>query len=223
MDMLERINYSNATSIKKSIYKIAAQLTSEYLLQVNDSYFLLTDIEFYIHTKDATHKDEYTHGHDQQLTHGQLYVHGSGFDITIGNNDEGVYGGVLCRGGVALDKCGNRSKYIDGPILLRTEVFGKLFPLMEANQPNIIRLIPNDILKENNSELITTSRIGLNADAFQNASDFHSQPLRFVRLYPYDPYKFSVKGIEKILTTLVSEEHWNNDKANSFISYKKFK
>lgn len=200
--MLQTLNFDKEDLFEKSMIVIAQQLTSERLLQVNNSYFLLTDIEFYIRDKDYKtkvilfHNDAYTHGHDQQLTHGQIYVHGSGFDITIGNKD--FYGGVLCRGAFLLDKNGIVEEYLDGPIKLKTAVFAQLHSL-ETNDTNTIRLVKSEFHNIQNLYLVAVTRVGLSPS---KDTTFYDKPYRFVALYDKKKYnKFKPKGIEKIVQT----------------------
>lgn len=200
--MLQTLNVTSKILLERSMNVIAQQLTSEWLLQVNDCYFLLTDIEFYIRDKDYKtkaklfHNDVYTHGHDQQLTNGQLYVHGSGFDITIGNKD--FYGGILCRGAFKLDKNGIIEEYFDGPVKLRTAVFAQLHSL-KINDTNTIRLVKNEFHNIQNLYLVAVPRVGLSPS---KDTTFYDKPYRFVALYDKKKYnKFKPKGIEKIVQT----------------------
>ena len=59
--------------------------------------YRIVECEFYYNDKNA-HADIYTHGSDEQYTCGKWYDHYSGLDITIGNNELGICGGILIRG-----------------------------------------------------------------------------------------------------------------------------
>lgn len=66
--------------------QIANDLFNNYLTQVNDNFYRLLKIEFYYNDK-KEHNDSYTHRHKWQKISGYWYVHGSGINITIGNNE----------------------------------------------------------------------------------------------------------------------------------------
>ncbi len=75
-----------------SFDQIASDLFNNYIIQVNDNFYRLLEIEFY-YNDSKDHNDSYTHGHRWQRRSGYWYVHGSGIDIAIGNEEAtgGIY------------------------------------------------------------------------------------------------------------------------------------
>ena len=82
------------SGIPASFPQIANELFNKNVIQVNDNYYRLLEVEFYYN--DFTgHKDKYTHGHKWQRRSNYWYVHASGIDISIGT--ETSPGGILLR------------------------------------------------------------------------------------------------------------------------------
>src|SRR4051812_18279823 len=104
-----------------SFSEIANDLFNDYVIQVNDNLYRLLEIEFY-YNDSKEHSDSYTHGHMCQNRSGYWYVHGSGIDITIGN--EQATGGILLRSIKKLSPAGTDKKeqYFFGPLNVLTEL-----------------------------------------------------------------------------------------------------
>lgn len=90
----------------KKFDKIANKFLNKTILKINNSEFRIVEIEFYLKNQD--HKDDYTHGNDDQLKYGNWYFHkfanGSyksgtfkGLDLTLGNKKSNSYCGILIR------------------------------------------------------------------------------------------------------------------------------
>ena len=106
--------------LENDFERIASEIMNDWILQVEASKYRITEIEFYF--KSDKHLDNYTHGHEIQKKIGHWYFHGSGVDITFGNDN--YYGGILIRALYNLDS--NSNKYIYGPIKVVTELLGSL-------------------------------------------------------------------------------------------------
>jgi len=97
--------------------KIAESLIIDSVLVVGESKYQFTALEFYYLNVKDDHADVYSHKHRYQTKSGQWYFHGSGLDITFGDND--TYGGILIRGLKDLEK----NTFINGPLLCVQEIF----------------------------------------------------------------------------------------------------
>lgn len=198
-----------------------------HLLQIGDSYFLLTEIEFYIKpklaTKDAVHNDNYTHGHDQQLTSGHLYLHGSGIDITCGNAN--YYGGILIRGITQIDinentvstlqslKEHNIKTIIHGPHKVATALFSNI----ELGKDYHIGFVPTNIPTSKPYAFLHVSeskRIGLN-EQFNTEDNFFEKSYRLIGHFENELFKHK-KGIN--VTLQGKESIIKNDFANGLIT-----
>lgn len=198
-----------------------------HLLQIGNKYYLLTEIEFYIKPKlqneDAVHNDKYTHGHDLQLTSGRLYMHGSGVDITCGN--EHYYGGILLRGitqvnvnstSIATLETINEHNIvtiIHGPHKVATALFSNI----ELGNSYNIGFVPTHIAVNKPYAFLHVSesqRIGLN-EQFNTEDNFFEKSYRFVGHFPNEIFK-EKKGAN--VTLQGKESILKNDFANGLIS-----
>lgn len=204
-----KINFQSKLEIQNQLEVAANKLLTEVLLQVNETYYRLVDIEFYVSTVDSeVFCDKFTHEHEQQKRNGHLYVHGSGMDITFGDGIN--YGGILIRGVVEMNgalEVGNflPKKSFDGPWRVREQIFSRLKPLTSITSENKIRLVdlsheyPNIKLK-NPLKVISTQRVGLTPKPNKEAEEFRTMKLRYVAfLESEDGFKQIVKGISKLI------------------------
>lgn len=175
-----RINDENHSTVLHSFRTIAWQLMNNYKLQSGEAFYRITECEFYYYSEN--HKDTYVHGHDRQKqTIGEWYFHGSGLDITLGN--EKGYGGILLRGIAAVKKespIPKREDAINGPLKICTELFSQLgsielqrqhsFGFVNIEREKIGACMPETAVFE-------VPRIGLNKNI---DSKFAEKPYRFL-------------------------------------------
>jgi hypothetical protein len=204
-----KINFQSKLEIQQQLEIAANKLLTEVLLQVNETFYRLVDIEFYVSTVDPeVFCDKFTHEHEQQKRNGRLYVHGSGMDITFGDGIN--YGGILIRGAVEMRgilEAGNLlpDKSFDGPWSVREQVFSHLEPLTSINAKNEIRLVdlnfdyPNIKLKDP-LNIFNTQRVGLPPKPNKEAEEFRTMKLRYVAFLESEyGFKQIVKGISKLV------------------------
>ncbi len=160
MDLLQNLvtKLNNLKSHKYEDYKsifdtYAKDLMLGHSLKYGENKYGITEIEFYyFHRKH--HPDPYSHMHDQQQKCGTLYFHGSGFDITFGDDDS--YGGILIRG------IKDRNNYYDGPISLINTLFG--MQNYKADDMRNMKIdLKNILVKQNNTDeqVYDSTRFGL--------------------------------------------------------------
>ena len=89
-----------ADDIPANFNRIADQLFNQWLIQVNNNYYRLLEIEFYYDNK-ANHQDPYIYGRPPQNTLGDWFFHAVGIDITFGEGS--TFGGILIRSIEKLD------------------------------------------------------------------------------------------------------------------------
>lgn len=119
MDTLPIIETTSRESIVESIENIAKDLITNKVISVNDSKFSIIDIEIYYWHKN--HPDEYAKGVEHTRPYGEFEMHRYGVDISLGNNENIGFGGVLIRGLYDL----NELKPIKKPDVVRS-IFNKL-------------------------------------------------------------------------------------------------
>lgn len=191
--------------IEKSFERIAEELMNKYSIKVKDTYYRIVDCEFYFRNED-THNDIYVHGHDQQKKNGSWYFHGSGMDITIGNEEENSLGGILIRGIAKLSDTKNANgDYIEvnkksiGPLNVLTSIFSHFENIFDSN--NSFYLVnKNEITNANfnSTVLYRFPRIGLNIR--RNENGFHEKLYRFIA-FPYLPHAEKGKAEQFLKST----------------------
>lgn len=159
----------NNDKIEQSFERIANDLMNKYFIQINDSRYRITEIEFYVKGED--HDDKYTHGHKLQKESGRWYFHGSGVDITFGNSK--MFGGILIR---AIYNCNTKinesERYVYGPLNVITELFSNLKEISKGSFD--FGILESNFFKF--ERLIKAPRVGLNPQ---------KQPEKYSELYRY--------------------------------------
>ncbi len=169
-------------TIEEDFDRIANDLMNSWVLAVNETYYRITEIEFYYdHIEKVSNnavKDPYAHRHEQQKKSGTWYFHGSGLDLTCGNKDH--YGGILIRGIYKFDSTlDEKFKHVSGPLKSVTEIlssFGRCemksieFGLIESAKVSTIELPQKTSIK--------APRVGLNSEI--NKEDSHGKLYRFL-------------------------------------------
>ena len=146
----------NEDKIDEDFQRIANDLLNNWILKVEDALYRITEIEFYYRDEARKHDDSYIHGHQLQRQKGKWYFHGSGIDITFGN--EKSFGGILIRAMVNIQS----NEYFNGPLVCVQELF-RNFPAIFNTEINF-GLIPAKNDQLNSEKLIRASRVRLNPD-----------------------------------------------------------
>lgn len=107
----------NEDKIDDDFQRIANDLLNNCVLKAENALYRIAEIEFYYRDDAGKHNDSYIHGHQLQRQKGKWYFHGSGIDITFG--DEKSFGGILIRAMVNIQS----SEYFYGPLVCVQELF----------------------------------------------------------------------------------------------------
>ncbi len=95
MDLLNIIA-ENPFTVEESFKRIAKTLITNKALKVNNRLFAFIDLEFYYwHT---VHQDSYCKNVNHNRPTGELELHRYGVDISLGNDQQNGFGGILIRG-----------------------------------------------------------------------------------------------------------------------------
>jgi hypothetical protein len=97
-----QINKTSKEKIIESLELIAKELILNRLIIVNKTKFSLIDIEIYYWHN--FHKDDYAKGIKHTRPFGEFELHRYGIDISLGNNKNNDFGGILIRGLYDIDK-----------------------------------------------------------------------------------------------------------------------
>lgn len=96
------INNESKETIVQSLERIAEEMILNRMIVVNNRKFSIIDVEvYYWHDK---HPDNYAKGvkHTRQL--GEFELHRYGIDISLGQDENEEFGGILLRGLYDMDK-----------------------------------------------------------------------------------------------------------------------
>lgn len=196
-------------TLDEKFSSLAESLMNNLYLVVADQNYKIIELEIYYHDK-FNHPDPYVHCAAEQLFAGNWYFHGAGLDITFGDSEKEIYGGILIRG---IMKLGENPSYISGPLNVLKEIF--------SNIGNIINGKGGICLRNLNQELIPvikpnqSARIGLTKkrDDTENYAEKKYRYLTELKLQ----HKFKDKA--KVIRQLLAENKINKDDAKDALSY----
>lgn len=170
--------------------------------------YRITECEVYYHDSEK-HRDPYVHKRSQQLFAGNWYFNDMGIDLTFGNCDKKIYGGILIRGIRSLQT----NRYISGASNVLREIFDKFGNIMQGNKGLCLREINHGVIKE--EEPTRSTRIGLTRK-IEDTQDFISKPYRYIVELNL-AHKFKDK--EKVVRQLLKEGKILNEEAYNMMGY----
>ncbi|MGB5988959.1 MAG: hypothetical protein WBG43_04405 [Marinifilaceae bacterium] len=146
---------------------MARALMNKCVIKVGVKKYRITELEFY-YFNEVNHIDLYAHKHKMQQEFAKWYVHGSGVDITFGDN--GAFGGILIRG---IQNVTTES-FISGPL----NVLNTFLSDIENTDDKLNSLVLeyNDIHEE---AIYKSSRYGLKKKDV-DSDDFFSKRYRYI-------------------------------------------
>ena len=178
---------------------LAAYLFENCCLKVlpENREFYFTELEFYYESPE--HPDKFRHNSALQGGRGEIYWHRSGIDITIGDGEKNIFGGVLVRG-IKERKQDGSWEYKTGPLKLVSDfilpslgIKNAVYAGRQKLVPGIRRINPaSEELVQQKDRLIfacvgaglpcdiwQSFRVGLNKKKFSSAADFIYRPYRY--------------------------------------------
>lgn len=190
----------NSTDPNEDFKRLAELILNKKVLKVNNQLFRICAIEFYYNLK--SHQDKATHKHKRQKTNGEWYFHGSGLDITIGNEE--AFGGILIQAIMKIDENQNLGEFYGGPIKSMTALFEALGSVEQKSID--FGLIDFPLEKVN---ILQVPRVGLNPET---VGEHYETPYRFIT--------FPKKGHSKkgdIINYLIKENGISREEAEKEI------
>lgn len=173
--------------------------------------YRITETEIY-YFDENNHPDPYVHCASEQLHAGNWYFNGFGLDITFGDNEKKIYGGILIRGIMKLDIY---PRYISGPSNVLKEVFSNIGNIIFSDGGIYLRELHEEVIREIEEEPIRSSRIGLTKKN-DDTGNYAEKKYRFIVGINYF-HKFKDK--EKIVRLLLIENKINRDEAQKIMGY----
>lgn len=147
-----------------NFHRISDELMNNFQISAGNEEYRIAELEFYWHS--TYHKDPYVHKNERQKTTSEWYFHGSGMDITFGNDES--YGGILIR---AISDI-NTGEYYYGPIVCVSKIFSTIGNVFN---PSFELKIEPKKHKWERQEILMGPRVGLNP---VHSQKFYEAPYR---------------------------------------------
>jgi hypothetical protein len=194
---------SRSKNLYQDFCEIAKQLFTKFIIIKDETNrYRFTELEFYFMS--TFHSDVYIYGKPMQLTSGKWFKHGSGIDLTFGNEDAKIYGGILIRG---LWDITNK-RYINGCWNVLKELSDGYTKI--SNEALQIKIQIKESLNEIDI-ILSSTRIGLSKKD-SDADDFISRQYRFITdICPKNKFKEKTKVAEKTFETKLLDKNAVNN------------
>lgn len=163
--------------IRDRFDKTAGFLFRNGLIEVDDTQYRITEIEFYYY-REGVHEDPFVHKHENQLEMGVWYFHNVGQDLTFGDGTN--YGGILIRGVLPLGS--EPDQTVDGPVRSYEKLFNAKLELDAIHRFGISVSDKPHIRSGVNTYRFPRS--GLYPQGKTNPGDYILLPYRYM-LYPW--------------------------------------
>ena len=183
-------------------------------LSVAGKRYRMTELEVYYYSPKENHCDPYAHKKPEQLSCGKWYSHGAGLDITFGNEDNNIYGGILIRGIREMDI--DTPKYTSGPLRALKEIFFNIKNIFVGDKGLCLqKLNREEILNE---PPIQTTRIGLKEKKEDTGNFFYNANYRYiVELNPEHKFPKKEEVVLQLCKGLSDKE--KREKSEKIIGY----
>lgn len=159
--MIFDIDHRSAEAVERSFDRIAKEILLNYGIKVNDTFFRISEIEFYYF--DQVHPDKYARKHTRAA--GEWLFHRRGLELTLAGGTK-RYGGILIRGIYNAN-----GQYINGPYPVIYELFKSIGKIGKKSFFQFLKSFP--IRKK----IIKTIRYGLGQ---KKNSKYYSSKYRYL-------------------------------------------
>jgi len=151
---------SENADLHSEFKRIAEILFEQFVLVINGSLrFTLVEIEFYLLS--LWHQDYFIYGYPEQKEFGEWIKHPAGMDLTFGNNDKGVYAGILLR---SIREADGDKQFINGSINVRDALSNKNSKVTTEELRSTVGLYKNE--RPSSKTIFVSKRIGLTDKSF---------------------------------------------------------
>jgi hypothetical protein len=152
---------------------LASYLMNYLYLQIGYMEYRIVELEVYYHDPDK-HPDPYVHFDFERLYAGQWHYNGTGIEITMGDYEKGIYGGILIRGIRTIEE---KPRYISGTKDVLREIFSGIGNITDDEFGISIRELEDGTVAE--EEPVRSSRIGLRKRKTDTAN-FAAKQYRYI-------------------------------------------
>lgn len=166
-------------------------------LVIADQPYRIIELEIYYFDKDK-HPDPYVHCSAEQLFAGNWYFNGAGLDITFGDYEKKIYGGILIRG---IMKLGKSPRYISGPSNVLKEVFSNIGNILTGEGSVCLRELNQEVIQKFEAEPTQSVRIGLTKKKDDNENFAEKKYRYLVEINLQHKFKDKEKVVKELLST----------------------
>jgi hypothetical protein len=117
MKLKEQLKQHPNENHEKWFDEIAKQLMNHYSICVGNNHYRIVECEIY-YNNNKDHIDPFIHRHEKQLQNGTIYFHGFGIDLTFGDAEKNIHGGILIR---SVRNIEGENQYTNGLMLYRPD------------------------------------------------------------------------------------------------------
>ncbi|WP_426059862.1 hypothetical protein [Hymenobacter sp. B1770] len=215
--LMEQIHDAATEDVDLMMAQMADLLQNHLLLRVGKQRYQITELEFYYRRKG--HLDPYPHGKSGQMEFGKWFFNDAdGLDLTFGDRQKGIHGGILLRGLRRLP-LENPLEYIspDDP----TYIWGprKVLADIVANLNGVFTHLPGLMLEEAAKGPVAKTapwrvrRYALRHKAEDTDTEYLHRPYRFLVDIDY------LRGL-KDRADVVRQLGWTADEAKAVLGYR---
>jgi hypothetical protein len=198
-------------TLEEKFSTLAHYLMNNLCLVVADQSYRIIELEIYYHDS-KKHPDPYVHCDKKQLDAGKWYFNGAGLDITFGDYEKKIYGGILIRG---IRKLGENPYYISGPSNVLKEIFSNIGDIFSCKGSIYLRELNQDIFQAIETEPIQAVRIGLKKKE-EDVENYAEKKYRYLVELNLQ-HKFKDK--EKVVRQLLADNKITKEKAKEIMGY----
>jgi hypothetical protein len=198
-------------TLEEKFSTLAHYLMNNLCLVVADQSYRIIELEIYYHDS-KKHPDPYVHCDKKQLVAGKWYFNGAGLDITFGDYEKKIYGGILIRG---IRKLGENPYYISGPSNVLKEIFSNIGDIFSCKGSIYLRELNQDIIQAIETEPIQAVRIGLKKKE-EDVENYAEKKYRYLVELNLQ-HKFKDK--EKVVRQLLADNKITKEKAKEIMGY----
>jgi 3-methyladenine DNA glycosylase Mpg len=143
MKLKELLKQHPTENHEKWFDEITNELMNHNALCIGNNQYRIVECEIYYNNKTEKHSDPFIHGKPEQLKSGTIYFHGFGVDLTFGDAEKNIHGGILIR---SVRNVEGENQYTNGPYRFVEELFcalgeiineEKIVCIKEFNYPTV--------------------------------------------------------------------------------------
>ena len=123
MKLKELLKQHPTENHEKWFDEITNELMNHNALCIGNNQYRIVECEIYYNNKTEKHSDPFIHRKQEQLKSGTIYFHGFGVDLTFGDTEKNIHGGILIR---SVRNIEGENKYTNGPYRFVEELFSAL-------------------------------------------------------------------------------------------------